>query len=266
MVVRRGLAAQTTKVLGVPFFADSLAICESLFFRWLEATGPAWKHHTRLVFTPNPEQLVLAHHNASFFHLLQMSDCNLPDGIGVVWASRFLYATPALRVKERISGREMFDFLMRRANEKKYRVLLVGGKRDVARLATERLQKQYPQAVFAFDGGALNIAHESQEEQSRVLAQITTFRPHIVCVAYGAPHQEQWLLNNRNFLDRGGVRVAMVVGGTLDGVAGLLHQPPSIVATLGLEWLWRLIQEPWRWRRQLALVKFIWLVKREKFN
>lgn len=266
MVVRRGLVVRTTKVLGVPFFADSLEICESLFSRWLEATGPAWKHRTRLIFTPNSEQLVLAHRNASFFHLLQMSDCNLPDGIGVVWASRFLYATPAQRVKERISGREMFFFLMRQANEKKYRVLLIGGKRDIARLAAERLQKKYHRAVFAFDEGALDIARESQEERKCVLSHITSFHPDIVCVAYGAPHQEQWLLKYRNFLDRSGVRVAMVVGGTLDGAAGLLRQPPSIFATLGFEWLWRLIQEPWRWRRQIALLKFIWLVKKEKHD
>ncbi|MBI5151074.1 MAG: WecB/TagA/CpsF family glycosyltransferase [Candidatus Pacebacteria bacterium] len=263
MMERRDFMIRTTKVLGVPFFADSLATCESLFSRWLEATDPAWKHRARLVFTPNPEQLMLAHRNVSFFNLLQMSDCNLPDGIGVVWASRFLHPT-VQRIKERISGREMFFFLMARAEQQKYRVLLIGGKKGVADLAMNRLQKQYPHAVFSSDGGAFDITHESREEHDRVLSHISTFRPDVVCIAYGAPHQEQWLLNNRAFLDRGGVRVAMVVGGTLDGVAGVVRQPSRLIASLGFEWLWRLIQQPWRWKRQLALLQFVHLISKEK--
>ena len=89
-------------------------------------------------------------------------------------------------------------------------------------------------------------------------------KPSIILVAFGAPWQEQWVVNHREFLEKNKVKLVMVVGGAIDMLTGKVQRAPKFVQQLQLEWLFRLIQQPWRWKRQLRLIQFIGHVLKEK--
>jgi len=82
----------------------------------------------------------------------------------------------------------------------------------------------------------------------------------------GAPHQEEWILEHRQLLKNSGCLIALTVGGAIDMILGKLTRAPLWMRRFGLEWLYRLIQEPWRWKRQTRLIKFAWLVMRQVFT
>lgn len=202
------------------------------------------------IFTPNPEQVTLALHNPSFLHILQSSTCNLPDGQGVVWALKRSQKYPYVR----IPGREVFHDLLLLSRKEKWRVFLLGGKPGSAKAIA---------ASFQYDEGALDIAHETREEEERILRKIEAYKPQLLFVAYGAPWQERWIIEHEKQLAASGVRVAMVVGGAFEYEAGKVPQVPALMENLHLEWLWRLLMEPCRWKRQLRGLEFFWRVLTE---
>jgi N-acetylglucosaminyldiphosphoundecaprenol N-acetyl-beta-D-mannosaminyltransferase len=108
--------------------------------------------------------------------------------------------------------------------------------------------------------GSKNVSAETDLERKETLTRIENFKPALLLVGYGAPWQEVWIDANRDGLEEVGVRVAMVVGGAFDEWAGSVRTAPGWLDRMGLKWLWRLVNEPWRWRRQLRLVEFMWLV------
>ncbi len=97
------------------------------------------------------------------------------------------------------------------------------------------------------------------DEEEAIVARIAAARPHVLFVAYGAPAQDLWIARTQPRLQ---IPLAMGVGGSLDFIAGVRQRAPASVQRLHLEWLFRLLQEPWRWRRQLALPRFVWAVLR----
>jgi len=248
-----------TTLFGVPILSCSKKRCLELFRDALKQDAGKG---LITIYTPNPEQLMLARRMPTFHRALVRADFNIPDGIGIVWASRFLGKQS---IQERVSGREIVPELVKEAAGLKKGVFLLGGRRSSSQYA-EQLKAVYPTLQVCSDGGAENIAHETKEELSRVMKAIEQCRPTLLCVAYGAPHQELWIEKYREELERVGVRIAIAVGGTLDVLSGKLSLPPRIIQTVGIEWLWRLIQEPWRWRRQLALASFMGWVFAEKIR
>jgi N-acetylglucosaminyldiphosphoundecaprenol N-acetyl-beta-D-mannosaminyltransferase len=134
-----------------------------------------------------------------------------------------------------------------------YRLFLLGAAEGVAAEAARRLRARHPTlAVVGTYAGS-----PAAEEEEAIVNMVRAVRPDILLVAYGAPWQDKWLARN---LQRLGVPVTMGVGGALDFIAGKARRAPVWMQRLGLEWLHRLIQEPWRWRRMLALPKFTVLV------
>jgi N-acetylglucosaminyldiphosphoundecaprenol N-acetyl-beta-D-mannosaminyltransferase len=129
----------------------------------------------------------------------------------------------------------------------------------VADLCAQRLSEQYPnlQIVGTYSGSP------DVEEEHQIVALVKQPKPDIVFVAYGAPQQDKWIARN---LDRLGVPLAMGVGGAFDFIAGVAVRAPRWMQRLGLEWLHRLYREPWRWRRMLALPRFVGLVMRERLG
>ena len=99
------------------------------------------------------------------------------------------------------------------------------------------------------------------EDEADIAARIRSSEANVLLVAYGAPKQDKWIARN---LERTGVAVAMGIGGSLDFIVGTQQRAPRWMQRVGLEWLYRLMREPWRWRRQLALPKFVWAVLRTK--
>lgn len=236
------------QILGVRISMISLRRGLSLLESWMESNK---KYQ---IVTPNPEQIVLAQENDQFRQVLNQADLAIPDGIGLVWAAR----TTGKRLK-RITGTDFMVAACRLAAQKGWRVFLLGA-REAAALTANTLQLLYPKLQVAFDGGAEEINKESVSERKRVINKINDFRPHLLFVAYGAPYQELWIAKNLPLLR---TKVAMGVGGAFDYLAGKVPRAPEWAQRLGLEWLFRLIRQPWRWRRQVGLFRFIWLALRQ---
>ncbi|MGZ3584431.1 MAG: WecB/TagA/CpsF family glycosyltransferase, partial [Ktedonobacterales bacterium] len=176
------------------------------------------------------------------------------DGAGVVWAARLGGAT----LRGRVTGIDLLDACAQVAAERGYRLFLLGAAEGVARQAAERLEARYPGLRIAgtFAGSP------AAAEQGDICAHIREAGGDIVFVAYGAPAQELWIARTRGDL---GAAVAIGVGGAFDFVAGRVPRAPSWMRHLGLEWLYRLWREPWRWRRMLALPRFAVAVLRAEW-
>ncbi len=231
------------------------------------------------IFTPNPEQLVLAQANDHFRSTLNQSSLNLPDGIGLVWADRWLSKRrgqfPIL--KRRVTGVDSMQALAAELILARVPIFLLGGRGDAAGLAalsliTDRAQsgqnasRSALESLVASDSGSAHIAQETKAERDRVMQKISDHKTKVLFVAYGAPWQEAWVMANRDQLVAAGVRVAMVVGGAFDVLAGNARRAPVKWQKFGLEWLWRLVHQPWRWKRQLSLIKFVALVFRDSWK
>jgi len=215
-----------------------------------------------LVVTPNSEQVVQAQQDDVFRSILNKSDLALPDGVGIVLASRLLKIAgfKEKSIKKRVSGVDVMEKLCKVVSEKGLKVFLLGGKGGVAELAAQRLKKRYSGLQVKAFAGSQAVEKETREELGESLARVNGFNTDVLFVGFGAPMQEKWVWEN---LDKLRVKVVMVVGGSFDVIAGNVRRAPKWMRAVGLEWLWRLTQEPWRWRRQLRLLKFWRLVLKE---
>ncbi len=202
-----------------------------------------------LVFTPNPEMIVYAKRHKDFMETLNEADLSLPDGVGLVWASKVLRHP----VKERVSGIDLIPRIAELAQRQKYKVYLLGSKPGIAGGAAEYLQKKYPDLkIVGTYHGFFN-----KEDEVKVIENIAMTEPHILIVGMGSPKQETWLAQKFKQLK---VPVSIAVGGSLDVLAGKVKRAPKWMQRTGLEWLFRLLKQPWRIIRQIRLLKFVLLV------
>jgi N-acetylglucosaminyldiphosphoundecaprenol N-acetyl-beta-D-mannosaminyltransferase len=204
------------------------------------------------ICTVNPEFIMAAQNDLEFRQILNRSALNLPDGIGVVWAARRIKRP----IRERVAGSDLIYRLSERAAMTGWKMFLLGAAEGVADRAARQLRAKYPGVNIV----GVWAGSPRSDDDAESLAQIQAAAPDIVLVAYGAPQQDKWIARN---LVRSGVRVAIGIGGSLDFVVGTQRRAPQWIQRLNLEWLYRLLREPWRWRRQLALPKFVWRVVRE---
>ncbi len=232
-------------------------------FAQLRREWSQWLHGNQLkkIFTPNPEQIVLAQENKEYCQTLSQADVLLPDGIGVVGAEALLLSRS--RLLHRMPGTEVVEWWLREGSEGKIKTLLIGGQGDTAKKVADRfdLTGEWCSAVAGYE----DISAPTAAEEKSVETLIKTWQPKVVFVAFGAPAQERWVLDHAALLERCGVRVAMVCGGAFDFLSGNVERAPQWVRALGMEWAFRLIQEPWRWKRQLKLITFIQLIVQEIF-
>lgn len=198
------------------------------------------------IITPNPELLVMAQRDNEYKSILNNAKIALPDGIGVMWGAR-LMGKP---LKQRISGVDFMESLCKYVSKRPITVSFLGGGPSVADKTVECLQRKYP---------GLKVSWVSQEYRSSLNNKATD----ILFVAFGSPKQEIWISKNLQSLN---AKIVMGVGGSFDFISGKVTRAPKFLQNLGLEWLFRLIIEPWRIKRQFALIKFVWLVFKEKFN
>ncbi len=198
------------------------------------------------IVTPNPEFLVLANDDSEYKKVLNSADLALADGVGIIWASKILKKG----ISHRITGIELIENLCKRANDWPVTVSFLGGKPKIAERAAECLQKRHSSLKVSFAGSEIS--------------NFDKFPPSdILFVAFGAPKQEFWIANNLNKLP---IKVAIGVGGAFDFISGNVPRAPKWVRDAGFEWLFRLIIQPWRAKRQLSLIKFIILVIKEKLG
>jgi N-acetylglucosaminyldiphosphoundecaprenol N-acetyl-beta-D-mannosaminyltransferase len=205
--------------------------------------------HPHQVVTVNPEFVMAAQSDAEFRHIINTSALALPDGVGIWWASRHL----GRPLSERIPGVDLVEQLAALSADRGYRLYFLGAMPGVADKAVEVLDARYPGLVVA--GTCVGSPHP--EDEAAIVEQVRATRPHVLLVAYGAPAQDHWIARN---IGRLRVPVCIGVGGSFDYIAGIHARAPRWLRKLGMEWLHRLITQPWRWRRMLALPRFAWQV------
>jgi N-acetylglucosaminyldiphosphoundecaprenol N-acetyl-beta-D-mannosaminyltransferase len=209
----------------------------------------------RLVVTANVEMVMLARRDAEVRGILRGASLVVADGVGVVWGSRQLgHALPG-----RVPGIDLAARVCQEAARRRWRVYLLGGRPGVADAAAARLRARYPglQVVGARDGYFL------PDTDRDVVHAIREAAPTVLLAGLGAPRQERWLSER---LEELRVPVAMGIGGTLDVWTGRARRAPRVWQTLGLEWCYRLLREPRRFGRQLAIPHFMAIVYGERLR
>lgn len=208
------------------------------------------KLHT--VYTPNSEIIMEAYRDKAFSKVLNEADLLTADGIGVVYASKYLKKP----LRERAAGYDIARLLLQKLNYTDHKLFLFGGKPGVAELAMENMKKDYPQLNIV---GTRN-GYFSEEDEDEIISQINESGADILFVCLGAPRQEKWIYEHKDKLK---VKVAMGVGGSIDVFAGTVQRAPEIFCKTGLEWFYRLMKEPWRAKRMTDLPKFALTVLKE---
>ncbi|HXC75429.1 MAG TPA: WecB/TagA/CpsF family glycosyltransferase [Candidatus Acidoferrum sp.] len=196
-------------------------------------------HH--LVATLNPEFVMRAKSDPEFARVLESADLCLADGSGVVWAARRQGCT----MREPVTGVDIIPPLAAMCARRHFRLFLLGAEPGVAEDLAHRLRAEHPGLEVAAHAGSPDPSADA-ETLDRIGAQ----RPHVLLVAYGHPKQELWIDRMRDSL---GVSVAMGVGGSFDYLTGRIPRAPAWMRRAGLEWLFRLVRQPWRIRRMAVL-------------
>jgi N-acetylglucosaminyldiphosphoundecaprenol N-acetyl-beta-D-mannosaminyltransferase len=195
-----------------------------------------------IVFTPNVDHIVQVEHNVAFRTAYDDVSLSLVDGQPLLWASRLL-GSP---LPEKISGSDLMVPLARRAAERKWRVYLLGGGPGVAELAAHELKKQFDIDIVGTDAPFVKPDGEAVDAPA-VVERINRAAPQLLFAAFGAPKQELFLHRSRGDI---GAAVGIGVGAGFDFVAGRLRRAPRWISRSGLEWLFRLAQEPRRLARR----------------
>ncbi len=208
----------------------------------------------QLVVTPNPEMIMRAQTDCRLREILNSAHLALPDGIGVVWAAQIL-EQPLL---ERVAGIDLVQELLARGGAAGYNFYFLGAKPGVAEQAKENVKQQYPKLTVHTHHGYLD-----RPEERQVIQEINCREIDILLVGMGVPRQEKWLAYHLPHLTVG---VGIGVGGAFDVLAGKKQRAPQVLQQLRLEWLYRLYQEPKRWRRMINLPLFMYYVGRQKLK
>lgn len=202
--------------------------------------------------TPNPEIIMAAQKDKDYQEILNGASLALADGFGLKLAARYLKRP----LKKRITGVDFVWRIAKLAQEEDACLYLFGAGEGVAQKAAERLQKKYPHLRISAESGFRNKNRISDQE---IVQDINRTQPKILLVALGFPKQEKWIAQNLPRLNS--VRVTMGVGGAFDFIAGRIPRAPKLMRKLGLEWIFRLLVQPWRFNRIItATIKFSWAV------
>jgi N-acetylglucosaminyldiphosphoundecaprenol N-acetyl-beta-D-mannosaminyltransferase len=196
------------------------------------------------VFTPNVDHVVMAETDAEFRKAYRQASLSFADGVPLIWASRLLRSP----LPAKLSGSDMILPIARLAAREGWRVYLLGGAPGAAGAAAKRLRDGCGVEIAGVDDSVVRLDEDS-DGQRLIVERIRSARPHLIFVALGAPKQELWCAR---VLDAVRPAVAIGIGASLDFVAGHVRRAPSWMSRAGLEWLYRLAQEPRRlWRRYL---------------
>jgi len=244
-------SVQRLNLLGIKIDRADFALTLDLIDVWViqrRAAGDA-PPACRQICTVNPEFIVDARRDPDFAAVLAQADLCVPDGAGVLWAAR----RAGKPLRERVTGSDGIYRLAELAARTGLRLFLLGAAPGVAAQAADILAATYPGLVVA--GTCSGSPRE--DEWPAIYAQLVQSRPDLLLVAFGHPRQDFWIDRHRADLP---AAVAIGVGGAFDFVAGIAPRAPLWMQRLNLEWLHRLVTQPWRWRRMLKLPVFAALV------
>ncbi len=203
------------------------------------------------VLAVNPEKVMAAQADRSIADSLRSASLLIPDGIGVVLATRLLHGRPIRRV----AGADLMPEICALAARRDYKVFLYGGRDEINKAAVAELQRRYPQlSVVGSQHGYLD-----DDQMPQLVQRINASGAQVLFLALGSPRQELWMEEHLPHLS---VAVCQGVGGTFDVLAGAVKRAPMVFQRLHLEWFFRLLSDPRRIVRQTALPRFLWLVAR----
>ena len=229
-----------TSLLGVGFtYASKSEVLEFII------TGLQGNIKKYYIVTPNPELLVIASDNRDYKDILNNAKLALIDGIGVLIGAKIVGKV----MGQRITGVDLVESLCNRISNQPITVGFLGGGPFIAEKTSECLKIKYP---------GLKVGLVSKEWENSLLNK----KIDILFVAFGSPKQENWIATN---LEKIPAKVVIGVGGSFDFISGNVKRAPRVLRDLGLEWLFRLIIQPWRIKRQISLIKFVYLIFKEKF-
>jgi N-acetylglucosaminyldiphosphoundecaprenol N-acetyl-beta-D-mannosaminyltransferase len=205
----------------------------------------------------NVDKLVKLRNDENLKEIISSCDIINADGMPLVWASRFL----GNRLKERVTGIDLMERLIKLASKKKYRIFFLGARKNVVKKVVNVFKNKYHNLEIT----GYRDGYWAAEEENTVARLIKNSKPDILFVAISSPKKEVFL---NNYLDYMNVPFVMGVGGSFDVIAGLIKRAPEWMRNSGLEWLYRLVQEPRRmWKRYLIGNSiFIWCVIKEVFR
>lgn len=208
----------------------------------------------RLVITPNVDHLIKARKDREFKHIYDNADLSVPDGVPLLWAAQFL-GTPLI---ERVNGTDLFETLCARAAEKNYRLFFLGAAPGIAATAAAELKQRHPGLnIVGTYSPPFDFFHSTAENQ-KIEDMIRAARPDVLFVGLGAPKQEKWIKRHMHRLN---VPVSIGIGASFEYVAGSTARAPYWMQRTGLEWLYRIVENPRRyWRRYAEDLVFFPLV------
>ena len=241
--------AEISLLFGIPVQAVTMAQALDRIHEAIVAKKPL---HLGVV---NAAKIVNMYRNPELRNDVLSSDLIFADGASVVWASKIL-GSP---LPERIAGIDLMYGMLRRGDQHRYRVYCLGAREDISQKVEETIRKDYPNVIVA---GRRN-GYFTEDEEEAIANDILESQADILLVAITSPKKEQFLAR---WSEKIKVPVCHGVGGSFDVMAGKVERAPESWQRLGLEWLYRLKQEPRRlWRRYLVTnTLFCWLVLKEK--
>lgn len=209
--------------------------------------------HKMFIVTANPETLMIAEKNEEFKNaLLDNNTTIIPDGIGIIKGAKML----KYNVKETIPGVELCTKLFEYCNELKKSIFLLGAKEEVVSKLVNVIHTNYPNVIVAgYENGYV-------KNKQACFDKILEFKPDVVLVALGIPNQELLIYNNLNKFNKG---IFVGVGGSFDVLSGAKKRAPAFFRNHNLEWLYRILKEPKRFKRFFnSNVKYIFSIMKSK--
>lgn len=201
------------------------------------------------IAAPNTEFIMMAQKDKDFFDILRSAKLCTPDSVGVMLGGK-KQKTP---FKERIPGQAYFRKILEVGEKENWTFYLLGGKDDVPKITAEKLKGMYPNInIVGYHEGFFE-----KDSEKEVIDEINKLKPNVLFVAMGAPKQEKWIIKHQKELK---VDVAAGQGGTFDYEAGKIKRAPKIIQKIGIEWLWRLILQPSRIIRMMALPIYLFKI------
>ena len=243
-------AIKRVKILGIP--VDNVDMRSSLDF--IDTIIRKDKQR-QYILAVNPEKVRVLKRDNSLREMFESAALLIPDGIGVVLAMRWLYGLSA----KRVPGAELMPNICKLSAEKGYKIFVYGATERVNKNAAEKLNQEYPgiQIVGRCHG------YIGDDGMDKLVQAINRSQANVLFVALGSPSQELWI---QKYLPGLSVNICQGIGGTLDAITGNVKRAPKLFLKTGLEWLYRLIAEPKRIRRQINLPVFAIQVALEKLR
>lgn len=240
-------STKRTRLLGIPIDVVNLEEAYKIFLDFVNSDD------TYTIFTPNPEILIKAVEDNEFKNVLSSGDLIVPDGMGIVYASKFLH----LGIEDRVTGIDMMEKILNYLSSTKGSAYFFGAKKSIISAASKNIKDKYANLeVVGFSSGYFD-----EDEEQNIIKDINEKKPDVLFVGLGAPKQEKWIYNHKKILN---AKVIIGVGGSFDVYSGYIKRAPKWIQKSGLEWLYRLISDPKRIKRMIFIPKFIVRVLKEK--